>query len=80
LPEECHAQLVDLNVRKLQDEDLLWADLVFISSMAIQRDSANTITTRCRELQIKVAAGGPPFLTAGRVSDSVLNTGKLSMR
>ena len=61
LPEEHHKRLVDLNVRKLQDEDLFWADMVFISSMAIQRDSANTVIARCRDLQIKVAAGGPLF-------------------
>lgn len=61
LPEEWNKRLVDLNVRELRDEDLLWCDFVFLGSMAIQRKSVDRIIGRCRELQIKMVAGGPLF-------------------
>ncbi|MBM4146140.1 MAG: B12-binding domain-containing radical SAM protein, partial [Nitrospira sp.] len=35
LPTEWEKKLVDMNVRRLEDNDLLWADYVFISAMSI---------------------------------------------
>jgi len=52
---------VDLNVAKLTDKDLLWADYAFISAMAVQRDSASEIISRCKNLGVKIVAGGPLF-------------------
>lgn len=61
LPEEWSKRLVDVNVEKLSDEDLLWADLVFIGGMIIQRKSAKEIIARCKAVGARVVAGGPLF-------------------
>jgi radical SAM superfamily enzyme YgiQ (UPF0313 family) len=61
LPEKWPKRLVDVNVENLLDKDLLWADMVFVGGMAVQRKSARTIITRCKALNVKVVAGGPLF-------------------
>jgi hypothetical protein len=48
LPPEWEKRLVDLNVRRAQDKDLAWADVVFISAMIVQRDSARRLIARCK--------------------------------
>ena len=48
LPGEFQKRLVDVNVDCLTDDDLSWADLVFIGGMAVQRDSAKQIIARCK--------------------------------
>src|SRR5205807_78364 len=59
LPREWSRRLVDLNTEKLQDKDLLWADLVFVSAMIVQRESAGEVIRRSKVLGKKVVAGGP---------------------
>jgi radical SAM superfamily enzyme YgiQ (UPF0313 family) len=61
IPEEWPKRLVDMNVTKLSDRDLEWADLIFISGMALQRDSAREIIARCKETDTRIVAGGPLF-------------------
>jgi radical SAM superfamily enzyme YgiQ (UPF0313 family) len=61
LPEAWSSRLVDVNVENLMDKDLLWADMVLIGGMAIQRKSAQQIIARCKALNVKVVAGGPLF-------------------
>jgi radical SAM superfamily enzyme YgiQ (UPF0313 family) len=61
LPEEWPKKLVDVNVTKLKDKDLAWADVVLISGMVLQRKSAHEIIARCKEANLKVVAGGPLF-------------------
>ena len=61
LPEEWDKKILDLNVEPFSDEDLAWADLVFISAMVVQRDSAQEVLKRCQEAGKKVVAGGPLF-------------------
>jgi len=61
LPVEWEKRLVDMNVRTLSDEELAWADYVFISAMTIQRNSAQEIIARCRRMGVKSVAGGPLF-------------------
>ncbi len=63
LPEAWEKRLVDVNVRKLRQADLEWADLVFISAMTVQRDSAGQLIERCKEAGRTVVAGGPLFTT-----------------
>ncbi|MBM4084567.1 MAG: DUF4070 domain-containing protein [Planctomycetes bacterium] len=61
LPTEWGKRLVDLNVTDLTDEALAWADYVFISAMAVQRESAAQVIQRCKKAKVKVVAGGPLF-------------------
>ena len=61
LPPEWETRLVDLNVTNLRDEDLKWADYVFLSAMAVQRESVRAVLKRCEATGVKVVAGGPLF-------------------
>jgi radical SAM superfamily enzyme YgiQ (UPF0313 family) len=61
LPAEWEKRLVDLNVTVLTQEDLKWADYVFISAMIVQRESAQALVSRCKQAGVKVVAGGPLF-------------------
>ncbi|MFC1901036.1 B12-binding domain-containing radical SAM protein [Chloroflexota bacterium] len=64
LPGDWEQKLVDINVTRLNDSDIRWADYVFISAMAVQRESVKEVVTRCNNLGAKIVAGGPLF-TAG---------------
>lgn len=61
LPSEWKKRLVDLNVTHLTEQDLAWADYVFISAMVVQRESVRAILKRCKTVGVKVVAGGPLF-------------------
>ena len=61
LPRAWEKRLVDLNVRKLRDKHLRWADVVFISAMIVQRESAQALIARCRAAGKTIVAGGPLF-------------------
>ena len=63
LPGEWEKKLVDMNVSVLSDEDIKWADYVFISSMVVQKSSTKEVITRCNKLNTRVVAGGPLFTT-----------------
>jgi len=61
LPSAWEKRLVDLNVADLTDQDLAWADYVFVSAMIVQRKSARDVIRRCKLAGVKVVAGGPLF-------------------
>ena len=63
LPSEWEKKLVDMNVTTLSDEDIKWADYVFISAMVVQRDSVEEVISRCNRLNAPIVAGGPLFTT-----------------
>src|ERR1035438_6487464 len=63
LPPEWELKLVDLNVEKLKDEALRWADYVLLGAMIVQKDSVREIVARCAALEKTVIAGGPLFTT-----------------
>ena len=71
LPSEWDKKVVDMNITHLDDNDIKWADYVFISAMIVQRDSARQIITMCKELGTKVVAGGPLFTTERDEFDDV---------
>jgi radical SAM superfamily enzyme YgiQ (UPF0313 family) len=52
-------KIVDMNAGPLRDKDILWADLVLISAMIVQKESFTETVCRCRKLGRPVAAGGP---------------------
>ena len=83
LPEEWSSRLIDINVTKLTDEDLAWADWVFISGMIVQRASARKIIARCKQADVKVVAGGPLFTVEyeqfEEVDHFVLNEAELTL-
>ena len=61
LPENWPKRLVDMNITNLSEKDLSWADMAFVSAMAVQRESVDRTIARCREAGLKVVAGGPLF-------------------
>lgn len=61
LPKKWEKKLIDLNFEELKDEDILWADYVFISAMIAQKVSTLEVVKRCRCLGAKIVAGGPLF-------------------
>ncbi len=83
LPPEWEKRLVDMNVRKLKDKDLLWADYVFLSAMSVQKESVKTVLERCRAVGVKVVAGGPLFTNDyeefGDVDHLVLNEAEITL-
>ena len=83
LPKQFQKRLVDLNVESLNDDDLSWADMAFISAMAIQRKSAIQIIEQCKSKGLKIVAGGPLFTAEpdafGMVDHLVLGEAELSL-
>ncbi|MEZ5277908.1 MAG: B12-binding domain-containing radical SAM protein [Opitutaceae bacterium] len=61
LPENWEKRLIDVNVTPMTDKDLAWADIVLISAMIAQRDSAAELIARCRAAGKILVAGGPLF-------------------
>jgi radical SAM superfamily enzyme YgiQ (UPF0313 family) len=61
LPTTWSKRLVDLNVKRLKDSDLAWADYLFLSGMTVQQTSARQIITRAQKAGLKIVAGGPLF-------------------
>jgi radical SAM superfamily enzyme YgiQ (UPF0313 family) len=63
LPRDWELKVVDLNVSRLEDADILAADYVLLSAMIVHRRSVHEIARRCAALGRKVIAGGPLFTT-----------------
>ncbi len=59
LPREWERQLIDLEVTKLRQADIDWADMVFVSGMLVQKDSLHEVVKRCKDSGKRVAVGGP---------------------
>lgn len=83
LPDAWEKRLVDLNVRRLRDADLEWADMVFISGMIAQRASTRELIARCKAAGKTVVAGGPLFTSAHAdfegVDHFILNEAELTL-
>ena len=83
MPAEWSKRLVDLNVESLTDEDLKWADYVFIGAMVVQRKSAQQTIERCKAVGLKVVAGGPLFTSEYEqfetVDHFILNEAELTL-
>ena len=58
-PPEYALRVVDMNVTSLDDADLEWADMVFTSTMIVQRTSLEDVIARCNRAGVPVVAGGP---------------------
>lgn len=83
LPSIWKMRLVDTNVQRLVDQDLRWADCVFISAMVVQRASAHRLINRCKAAGLRVVAGGPLFTSEyaafEAVDHFVLNEAELTL-
>jgi len=58
-PAHWDLRLLDLTFDTLDDEDLLWADIVMVSSMQAQRASTLSVLSRARALGRRTFIGGP---------------------
>jgi radical SAM superfamily enzyme YgiQ (UPF0313 family) len=63
LPDTWEKKLVDMNCEILKDEQIKWADYVFISAMIVQKDSSKRVISRVQKLGKPIVAGGPLFTT-----------------
>ncbi len=83
LPEAWEKRLVDMNVEGLDDKDLKWADLVFISAMSVQKQSVKEVIVRCKTAGVRIVAGGPLFTTEyesfAEVDHLVLNEAEITL-
>lgn len=83
LPKEWEKKLIDMNVSKLQDKHILWADYVFLSGMNIQINSFKDVIRRCNSLGVKIVVGGPLATTQHKdflgVDHFVLNEAEITL-
>ncbi len=84
LPKEWEKRLVDINVKKLSQTDLNWADIVFVSAMIVQKESAHEVFSMCKAAGKPVVAGGPLFTAepenfADEVDYFVLNEAEITL-
>lgn len=83
LPQGWEKRLVDMNVSPLTTEDLTWADMVMISAMVVQRDSALEVVQRAHAAGVTTVAGGPLFTDEyerfDQVDYFVLNEAELTL-
>lgn len=83
LPATWGKKLIDLNCEELCNEDVEWADFVFVSAMSIQRESVLEIISKCNSIGTKIVAGGPLFTAEYKqfhtVDHFVLNEAELTI-
>jgi len=84
LPSEWELRFIDMNLEKLKNSDLEWADYVMVSAMLIQENSVHEILDRCHKLETPVIAGGPLFNSLpdkfiAHVDHLILNEAELSL-
>ncbi len=61
LSEQWNKKLVDLNTAPLNESEIIWADLVFISAMNVQSNSVRELIERLNHYDKTIVAGGPLF-------------------
>jgi radical SAM superfamily enzyme YgiQ (UPF0313 family) len=59
LPDHWDLRLIDMDVSRLDDADLEWADYVMIGGMVVHKNSIREVADRCLRLERPVIAGGP---------------------
>jgi radical SAM superfamily enzyme YgiQ (UPF0313 family) len=83
LPADYEVKLVDMNIRKLSRDDVIEADMVFISAMIVQKESFQRVVDLCNDCGTPVAAGGPYPTTSHRsihgVDYFILNEGEVTL-
>lgn len=83
LPKEWEKKLIDMNISRLEDKHILWADFVFLSGMNIQIKSFREVIRRCNNLGVKIVVGGPLATTQHKdfpgVDYFVLNEAEITL-
>jgi len=59
LPPECERRLVDMNIERLKESHLEWADTIFITGMLAQKESLHEVAARAKKLGKLIVLGGP---------------------
>lgn len=59
LPSEWDVRLIDMNVERLRDADIVASDAILITGMIVQKDSMREVLGRCRALGVPTVVGGP---------------------
>ncbi|MCL2102914.1 MAG: B12-binding domain-containing radical SAM protein, partial [Syntrophorhabdaceae bacterium] len=59
LPPHWERRLIDVNVEKLTDKNIRWADIAFLSAMLVQGPSLKHLIDRCRKTGVPTVVGGP---------------------
>lgn len=83
LPAGWHKKLVDLNVGRMAERDIQWADLVFISAMSVQSASVAALVQQCKKWGKRIVAGGPLFSSDpepyAHIDHLILNEAELTL-
>lgn len=58
-PDGYDLKLVDMNIERLTENHIQWADTVFISAMIVQKESFEKVVGLCNRHGTPVVAGGP---------------------
>ena len=58
-PDNYAMKVVDMNIEPLTDAHLQWADVVFTSTMIVQKESLYEVAERCNQADVPIIAGGP---------------------
>ncbi|MCY4554701.1 MAG: radical SAM protein [Candidatus Poribacteria bacterium] len=58
-PDNYAMKVVDINIEPLTDAHLQWADVVFTSTMIVQKASLYEVAERCNRAGVPIIAGGP---------------------
>ena len=58
LPHDCERRLIDLEVERLKDSHIEWADMIFITGMLAQKESLHEIVQRGKQRGKLIVLGG----------------------
>jgi radical SAM superfamily enzyme YgiQ (UPF0313 family) len=83
LPKHWNSILVDLNVDRLNEAYIQWADYIFVGGMNVQQNSLRKIVRKANILGKKVVAGGPLVTTQHEdflgISHFILNEAEITL-
>lgn len=74
LPSDWEKRYIDLNIERLTDDQIRWADYVFISAMLAQKASVRELVARCNRLGVPIVAGGPALAGTSEAFSGITHT------
>ena len=83
IPSDYEIKLINLNIEALKERDIENTDLIFISAMAVQKESFDNLVKLSHKHGKTVVAGGPypsiSFETIGGVDHFVLDEAEITL-